>query len=82
MAVQLADTDGIGALTMRSLAGALGAKPMAICHHVVNKEQILDGIIDLVFAEIDQPSNEARGGPVSSHDRCRYAMCWVATRGQ
>jgi len=58
-AAQLADADGIGALTMRSLAGALGVKPMAIYHHLANKEQILDGIVDLVFAEIVQPPIDA-----------------------
>jgi AcrR family transcriptional regulator len=54
-ALALADADGIGALTMRSLAEALAVQPMAIYHHVAGKEQILDGIIDLVFAEITQP---------------------------
>lgn len=59
VAVELADTDGLGALTIRSLATALGAKPMAIYHHVANKDQILDGITDLVFAEIEQPRKDA-----------------------
>jgi len=58
-ALRLADADGIGALTMRSLATELGAKPMAIYHHLANKDQILDGIVDRVFEEIDQPSLEA-----------------------
>ena len=40
---------------MRSLAQALQVKPMAVYHHVANKEEILDGIIDLVFSEIDLP---------------------------
>lgn len=58
-AMDLADADGIGALTMRSLAVTLAVKPMAIYHHVANKEQILDGIVDLVFAEIVQPPIDA-----------------------
>lgn len=58
-AMDLADADGIGALTMRSLATTLAVKPMAIYHHVANKEQILDGIVDLVFAEIVQPPIDA-----------------------
>lgn len=57
--MQLADADDISALTMRSLATALGVKPMAIYHHLANKEEILDGIVDLVFAEIDQPPTDA-----------------------
>ena len=62
-AVRLADADGIGALTMRSLADALGVKPMAIYHHVANKDGILDGIVDVVFAEIEQPPVEAPWRP-------------------
>lgn len=54
-AVAIADTGGIGSLTIRSLAQALGVKPMSVYHHVTNKDEILDGIVDLVFAEIDLP---------------------------
>jgi AcrR family transcriptional regulator len=55
-AIGLADAGGIGSLTIRSLAEELSAKPMSVYHHVANKEEILDGIIDLVFAEIELPS--------------------------
>ncbi|WP_203992342.1 TetR/AcrR family transcriptional regulator [Virgisporangium aurantiacum] len=51
-AVTLADARGIAALTIRSLADGLGVKPMAVYHHVASKEEILDGIVDLVFGEI------------------------------
>jgi AcrR family transcriptional regulator len=54
-AVAIADENGIGALTMRSLAQKLGVKPMALYYHVANKAQILDGIVDLVFSEIELP---------------------------
>jgi AcrR family transcriptional regulator len=54
-AIAIADASGSSALTMRSLAQALQVKPMAVYHHVANKEEILDGIIDLVFSEIDLP---------------------------
>ncbi|MDG4830805.1 TetR/AcrR family transcriptional regulator C-terminal domain-containing protein [Solwaraspora sp. WMMD1047] len=54
-AVAVADSGGIAALTIRSLATELGVKPMAVYHHVANKEEILDGIVDLVFAEIELP---------------------------
>jgi AcrR family transcriptional regulator len=57
-ALEVADAGGIGSLTIRSLAQALGVKPMSVYHHVANKEQILDGIVDLVFGEIDLPSPE------------------------
>ncbi len=55
-ALEIADAGGIGSLTIRSLAQALGVKPMSVYHHVANKEQILDGIVDLVFGEIELPS--------------------------
>jgi AcrR family transcriptional regulator len=54
-AVAVADTGGIGALTMRSLAQELGVKPMTVYYYVKNKEEILDGIVDIVFSEIDLP---------------------------
>ena len=55
-AVAVADAGGIGSLTIRSLAKELGVKPMSVYHHVANKEEILDGIVDIVFSEIDRPS--------------------------
>ncbi len=55
-AVAIADEEGIGALTMRSLARALGVKPMSLYYYVANKGEILDAIIDMVFAEIDVPT--------------------------
>ncbi|MGB3259167.1 MAG: TetR/AcrR family transcriptional regulator C-terminal domain-containing protein [Ornithinimicrobium sp.] len=54
-ALTLADEIGVEAFTMRKLAVALQVKPMTIYHHVPGKEQILDGIVDLVFAEIELP---------------------------
>lgn len=54
-AVRIADRDGLHALTMRSLATELDVKPMSLYHHVRNKDEILDGIVDAVFAEIDLP---------------------------
>lgn len=54
-AVTLADTEGLGAVTMRSLAEALGVRPMSLYHYVRNKEELLDGMVDLVFARIDLP---------------------------
>ena len=55
-AMAVADDGGLTALTIRSLAQHLGVKPMAVYHHVANKEAILDGIVDLVFAEFAVPS--------------------------
>lgn len=51
-AVALADREGLGALTMRSLARELGIEAMSLYHHVANKEDLLDGVVDVVAAEI------------------------------
>ena len=55
-AMTVADGGGLTALTIRSLARHLGVKPMAVYHHVANKDAILDGIVDLVFAEFEVPT--------------------------
>jgi len=54
-ALDVADAHGVAGLTIRSLADALGVKPMSVYHHIANKDEILDGIVDLVFGEIDLP---------------------------
>jgi AcrR family transcriptional regulator len=51
-AVKLADRHGIDAVTMRSLARELGVEAMSLYHHVPNRDAILDGMVDAVFAEI------------------------------
>jgi AcrR family transcriptional regulator len=55
-ALAVADRRGLGSLTIRSLAQELGVKPMSVYHYVANKDEIIDGIVDLVFSEIDVPS--------------------------
>jgi AcrR family transcriptional regulator len=54
-AVVLADQSGIGSLTMRRLGQELGVEAMSLYNHVVNKDDILDGIVDLVVSDIDVP---------------------------
>ena len=54
----VADAGGLARLTIRSLAAELGVKPMAVYHHVANKDEILDGIVDLVFEAIDLPRED------------------------
>lgn len=49
----LADAGGLDQLTMRRLAEALGVEAMSLYHHVANKDDILDGMVDRVFAEIE-----------------------------
>lgn len=55
-ALAVADAGGLASLTIRSLAQELGVKPMSVYYHVRNKDEILDGIVDLVFSEIELPS--------------------------
>jgi AcrR family transcriptional regulator len=55
-AIALADSSGIESLSMRKLGQELGVEAMSLYNHVANKEEILDGIVDLVFSEIELPS--------------------------
>jgi AcrR family transcriptional regulator len=57
-AVTLADETGIERLSMRKLASALGVVPMALYKHVENKDELFDGMIDEVVAEIDPPAGD------------------------
>ena len=57
-AVALADSGGIESLTMRRLGQDLGVEAMSLYKHVANKDALLDGMVDLVFAEIELPSGD------------------------
>jgi AcrR family transcriptional regulator len=57
-AVDLADEAGLEAFSMRALAQELGVVPMALYKHVANKEELLDGMVDIVFGEIELPSGD------------------------
>ena len=57
-AVRLADREGVDGLSMRRLAGVLGAGAMSLYHYVANREQLLDVMIDVVFDEIELPPEE------------------------
>ena len=51
-AVDLVDAEGLGALTMRRLAEALGVEAMSLYHHVSSKEGVLDGIVEVIVGEM------------------------------
>lgn len=55
-AVALADRSGLDSLTMRRLGRELGVEAMSLYKHVANKDEILDGIVDLVVTEIEIPT--------------------------
>jgi AcrR family transcriptional regulator len=58
-AVELADDTGIDSVSMRNLAQGLGVVPMALYKHVANKDDLLDGMVDVIVGEIDPPVRDA-----------------------
>jgi AcrR family transcriptional regulator len=57
-AVALADERGFESLTMRALGEELGVEAMSLYHHVANKDELLDGMVDVVFSEIELPTTD------------------------
>ena len=82
-AIALADERGIDALTMRALGSELGVEAMSLYNHVRSKDDILDGIVDLVLGDVDVPGSgtpwkEAmRHRALSAHD-VLLAHPWAA----
>ncbi len=74
VAVRLADEVGFESLTMRRLGQELGVQAMSLYNHVANKDDIRDGIVDLVLSEIEVPSNDTdwkaavRQSAISAHE--------------
>ena len=62
-AVDLADRSGIDALSMRKLGQALGVEAMSLYNHVANKDELLDGMVDVVFGQIELPQPGAEWKP-------------------
>lgn len=90
-AVTIADRDGIESLSMRQLGQKLGVEAMSLYNHVRDKEDILDGMVDVVFSEIDQPAGGVdwrtamRQRAVSAHQvllRHRWAIGLMESRSQ
>lgn len=73
-AVEIADENGVGSVTMRALASKLGVEAMSLYNHVRNKDDILDGMLDTVVGEIDLPADAGdwreamRRRAVSAHE--------------
>jgi AcrR family transcriptional regulator len=73
-AIGLADERGIESLTMRRLAQELGVEAMTLYYYVANKDEILNGIVDMVVSEIELPPSEAdwraaiRKSAISAHE--------------
>jgi AcrR family transcriptional regulator len=72
-AVALADKDGIDSLSMRKLAQDVGVEAMSLYHYFRSKSELLDGMLDAVYAEFEPPGPDAdwrdsiRGSAVSAH---------------
>jgi AcrR family transcriptional regulator len=81
-AVELADASGVEALTMRRLGDELGFEAMSLYRHVANKQDLLDGMLDLVLAEWQLPAGPdwreaVRTSASSVHDSLRRHR-WAA----
>ena len=55
-AIRIADKSGLDALSMRKIAQLLGVEAMSLYNHVKNKDDILDGMVEIVAAEIEVPT--------------------------
>src|SRR3954451_13701332 len=77
-ALELADEHGIEAVTMRKLGRTLGFEAMSLYNHVANKDDLLDGILDLVLEESEMPSPAGdwaaavRSSAISVHRALRH----------
>ena len=81
-AVAFADESGIGSLSMRKLGEALGVEAMSLYNHVANKDDLLDGMVDFVFSEIDLPSGGADWKTSMRHRGVSAARLWRAIPGR
>jgi AcrR family transcriptional regulator len=88
-AIALADERGAEELTMRKLAKELGVEAMSLYNHVANKVDLLDGMVDIVFGEIELPSTDVdwktamRRRAISTRDalnRHRWAVGLMESR--
>jgi AcrR family transcriptional regulator len=89
VAIAHADAGGLEALTMRRLAEEMGVAPMALYRHVASKDDLIDGMVDIVFGEIDLPASGGdwrtamRQRAISVHDalsRHRWAIGLMESR--
>ncbi len=90
-ALAIADEGGLAAVTMANVGARLGVEAMSLYRHIGNKEEMLDGLVDSVFAEIEVPADardwkEAlRRRAVSAHEALRrhpWAIGLMESRSQ
>jgi AcrR family transcriptional regulator len=81
-AIALADANGIQALTMRKLGVELGVDAMSLYHHVANKSDLLDGMIDGVFTRLISLRMPRTGERPCASGRLRLAKPCCGTGGR
>ena len=90
-ALALADEGGLAAVTMASVGARLGVEAMSLYRHIGNKEEMLDGLVDRVFAELSVPEDAGdwrealRHQAISVHDALRrhpWAIVLMESRAQ
>ena len=59
-AIELADRDGLDSLSMRKLGSELGVEAMSLYNHVAHKDDLLDGLADIVIGEVQLPTDGHR----------------------
>lgn len=88
-AISRADQGGLDALTMRTLAEELGVVPAALYRHIANKDDLIDAMIDAVFAEIRLPAGGTDWATAMRHraisvlealTRHRWAISFMESR--
>ena len=82
-AVAMADEHGLDALSMRKLGQELGFEAMSLYNHVIHKDDLLDGMLDLVLAEMEAPRPDdglagIRTAAISAHDAL-HRHPWAAS---
>ncbi|GGL12219.1 TetR/AcrR family transcriptional regulator C-terminal domain-containing protein [Nocardia jinanensis] len=76
-AIEVADREGLDAVSMRRLAVALGTAPMSLYRHVANKDELLTRMADETFGELDLPEPGSRGwrAELELHARQHWQLC-------
>jgi len=90
-ALEIADEGGLAAVTMTNVGARLGVEAMSLYRHIGNKEEMLDGLVDRVYGEIEVPADATdwrealRRQAVSAHAVLRrhpWAIAVMESRAQ
>lgn len=70
-AIDLADREGVDALSMRRLGAELGVQAMSLYNHVANKRDLLDGVAGSLLARMEIPSTDETSWEEGLRQVCR-----------